>query len=81
MRSPSARGSQPSLRIDPDNLNHHLWNNHGTWWIHLTYHNWDGTKERLRRSLRTRNIEMARRRRDMLLSLLSILDDLGGDCR
>ena len=25
-----------ALRIDESNLNHHLWNNNGTWWIHYT---------------------------------------------
>ena len=49
--------------------NHHLWNNHGTWWFHGTEHRPDGTAYRIRISLRTRDSEEARRRRDKILSL------------
>jgi hypothetical protein len=56
-----------SLRINPRNPNHHLWNNQGTWWLHCTIHLNDHTKRRLRRSLQTRDVEEARRRRDLLL--------------
>ena len=35
-----------SVRIDPDNPNHHLWNNHGTWWLHYTVHPTPHTKRR-----------------------------------
>ena len=27
-----------SIKIDLENPDHHLWNNHGTWWIHYTVH-------------------------------------------
>jgi hypothetical protein len=60
-----------SLRIDPNNPNHHLWNNQGTWWIHCTLHRFDHTAHRLRRSLQTRCIEEARKRRDQLLAALA----------
>jgi len=50
----------PSLRVDPANPNHHLWNNHGTWWLHYTLHLPDYTKRRIRKSLSTRSLEAAR---------------------
>jgi len=53
-----------AIRIDADNPNHHLWNNHGTWWIHWTL-DLDGLRtRRMRRSLRTRDAREARERRD-----------------
>ncbi len=55
-----------ALRINDDNLNHHLWNNRGVWWCHVTVHKPDATAERLRFSLKTRNIERARRLRDRI---------------
>ena len=46
-----------ALRINDDNPNHHLWNNRGVWWCHVTVHKPDSTAERLRFSLKTRDIE------------------------
>jgi hypothetical protein len=46
------------------NPNHHLWNNHGTWFLCYTEHPTPFTKQRIRRSLKTRSVEEARRRRD-----------------
>lgn len=62
---------QLSLRTDPRNPDHHLWNNNGTWWCHFTLHSALGTKHRARRSLHTVDLVSARRRRDMLLAKLS----------
>jgi hypothetical protein len=42
-----------AVRIHPDNQNHHLWNNNGTWWCHYTLHLPDFTKRRVRKSLET----------------------------
>ena len=53
-----------ALRINPENANHHLWNNHGTWFLHYTVHPTPFTKERIRRTLGTRDIRVARERRD-----------------
>ena len=53
-----------ALRIDKDNLNHHLWNNNGTWWIHYTIYPTPVTAERIRQSLKTRILSEARKRRD-----------------
>jgi hypothetical protein len=48
--------------------NHHLWNNHGIWWLHCTIHLPDFTKWRLRRNLRTSDVQKARQLRDRLLA-------------
>ncbi len=62
--------STPSLRIDRNNPNHHLWNNNGSWWCHYTLHLPDYTKRRIRCSLGTADLDLARRRRDRLLAAL-----------
>ena len=54
----------PVIRVRTDNPNHHLWNNHGTWFLHYTVHHTTFTKERIRRSLGTKDLELARERRD-----------------
>lgn len=59
---------QLAVRLTHPNPNHHLWNNHGTWWCHYTLHLPDYTKRRVRVSLGTRQIEEARLKRDQLLS-------------
>ena len=56
-----------ALRVNEDNPNHHLWNNRGVWWCHLTVHKSDATSERLRFSLKTHDVESARDRRDRIL--------------
>ena len=56
-----------AIRIT-DNPNHHLWNNNGTYWCHYTEHLPDYTKRRVRRSLGTDNLGIARVIRDTLLS-------------
>jgi hypothetical protein len=53
-----------SIRTAADNPNHHLWNNHGTWFLHYTVHPTPFTKDRIRRSLGTKDLELARSRRD-----------------
>ena len=60
----------PSIRIDGTNLLHHLWSNNGTWWVHYTLH-FAGRKRRIRRSLGTRHVDEAIRRRDELLARLA----------
>jgi hypothetical protein len=57
-----------SLRVNPDNLNHHLWNNNGTWFIHYVVHPTPFTKERVRKSLGTKNLADARAKRDAILA-------------
>jgi len=58
------------IRIAAGNPNHHLWNNHGTWFLHYTVHPTPFTKERIRRSLGTKDIDIARARRDAFFSHL-----------
>jgi hypothetical protein len=47
--------------------NHHLWVNRNTWWFHGTFHKPDGTKERVRLTLKTRDLNRARALRDRLI--------------
>ena len=61
-----------SLRVNPENPNHHLWNNNGTWWCHYTVHPTPVTKQRVRVSLETKDKFQARWRRDALLSVSPI---------
>jgi hypothetical protein len=49
------------------NLDHHLWNNHGTWWCHYTVHLPNYTKRRVRLSLGTPSVNRARKLRDEIL--------------
>lgn len=60
----------PGIRVRPDNPNHHLWNNHGTWFLHYTVHPTPFTKERIRRSLGTKDLGVARERRDAFFAQL-----------
>lgn len=59
-----------AIRVQAANVNHHLWNNNGTYWCHYTVHRPDCTKQRIRRSLGTGDAEQARRLRDGLLDRL-----------
>ena len=59
-----------SLRIPRDNPDHHLWNNHGTWWCHFVIHQADFTKQRVRRTTGTGLVEEARQIRDFLFAVL-----------
>jgi len=63
--------STPALRVRAENANHHLWNNHGTWFLHYTTYPTPLTKERIRRSLGTRDLTVARERRDRFFAHLS----------
>src|SRR4029450_4155509 len=56
-----------AIRLNPANPDHHLWNNNGTWFVHYTIHPTPLTKQRVRKSLRTKNLIQARARRDQLL--------------
>ena len=57
---------QLSLRTNPENPNHHLWNNNGTWFIHYVVHPTPITKERIRKSLGTKSLTEARAKRDAI---------------
>ena len=60
-----------SVRVNRKNPDHHLWNNHGTWWLHYTLHMADFTKHRVRKSLGTHDVNEARTRRDELFANLA----------
>ncbi len=62
---------KPALRINGANADHHLWNNNGTFWVHYTVHPDPFTKERIRVSLSTKNLNEAREKRDSLLFQLA----------
>ena len=34
----TTQAEHSGIRITADNPNHHLWNNHGTWFLHYTVH-------------------------------------------
>jgi hypothetical protein len=51
--------------------NHHLWSNHGVWFVVYTIYPTPITKERVRRSLQTHDIGTARNRRDVILEQLA----------
>ena len=61
----------PGIRVRAENENHHLWNNHGTWFLHYTVHPTPFTKERIRRSLGTKDVNVARDRRDAFFAQLA----------
>ena len=68
IRIMSTTTAAPSIRIDPENPNHHLWNNHGTWFLHYTVHPTPFTKERIRRTLGPKDVGLARRNRDAIFA-------------
>ena len=61
---------QLAIRTDENNPNHHLWNNNGTWFVHYTIYPTAITKERVRKSLGTKDIDTAREKRDKIFSNL-----------
>ena len=56
-----------NIRTERKNPKHHLWNNHGTWFVHFVVHPTPFTKARERFSLGTKSLEQAQRLRDFLL--------------
>ena len=49
------------------NPDHNLWNNNGTYWCRFTVHNSDYTKDRVAKSLNTRDLATARIRRNHVM--------------
>jgi spore coat polysaccharide biosynthesis protein SpsF (cytidylyltransferase family) len=49
------------------NPDHNIWNNNGTYWCHYTVHDPDYTKKRVRVSLGTKDVEIARALRDFVM--------------
>ena len=50
------------------NPDHNLWDNNGTYWCRFTVHYPDYTKGRVAKSLHTRDLAEARRRRDYVMN-------------
>jgi len=58
---PCPAGIRLSLRPNATNPDHHLWNNYGTWWCHLTIPAARGRKRRVRCFLKTASVRNSRR--------------------
>ena len=72
---------QIRVRVNRGNPGHHLWLNNGTWFIHYTVHRADYTKVRIRTSLGTKSIDLARRLRDRVLrGQLMLANGGAGQC-
>ncbi len=69
--------SIPGTRINEENINHHLWDNNGTWFLHYTVYPTAFTKERVRHSLGTKDLELARKRRDVFFADRAAAGTLG----
>ncbi len=55
------------MKNNHPNPDHNIWNNNGTYWCHYTVHEDDYTKKRVRVSLGTKDIAIARALRDFLM--------------
>jgi hypothetical protein len=63
----------PAVRINPDNPDHHVYSNNGVWWIHYSIRTDPRFKsQRVRASLGTRSLAIARERRDAILAHLGL---------
>jgi hypothetical protein len=66
--------TEPSLHLvtrrTDHNPNHHLMNNNGTWWIRFTLRSTEGTSKRHAYSLKTPDLDAARRKRDRILGAI-----------
>jgi hypothetical protein len=60
-----------AIRAKADNATHNLWLNNGTWSVAYTIHLPDNTKRRVRQSLGTKEVTVARLRRDALFAQYS----------
>jgi CRISPR/Cas system-associated endoribonuclease Cas2 len=64
------KNDKASIRIWAQNPDHHLYCNNGTYWVHYTAFPTAVTSQRVRKSLKTHDLEVARERRDSLLAKL-----------
>jgi hypothetical protein len=64
--------TEPSLRLVTrrTDTNHHIWKNNGTWWIRFTLRSTEGTSIRHAYSLKTPNLDAARRKRDRIFAAI-----------
>lgn len=78
LQFPTSGGESSSKVIGQSNPDHHIWDNNGVWWCHLTVHKAGYTKERIRVSLGTKCREEARLRRDVLWRALRAMTGVTG---
>ncbi len=57
-----------SIRAGNGSPNHHLWNNHGTWYLCYTVLTSPVTADRIRTSLKTHSLASARTLRDRIFA-------------
>lgn len=62
------KGFRVISKANKNNENHLLWNNRGIWWMFMQVEWADKTSQRLRFSLRTTSVEVARKKRDALMN-------------
>jgi hypothetical protein len=66
--------TEPTLRLvtrrTDTNPNHHIWKNNGTWWIRITLRSTEGESIRHAYSLKTPDLDAARRKRDRILAAI-----------
>jgi len=64
--------TEPSLRLVTrrTDTNHHIWKNNGTWWIRFTLRSSEGQTMRPAYSLKTPDLDAARRKRDRILGAI-----------
>lgn len=54
------------------NINHNLWQPKLTWMIHYTVYPTPNTAIRIRHSLKTRDVKIARQTRDIILGITNV---------
>ena len=62
---------QHAARRTPNNPNHHMWSNNGTWWCYFTLRSQAGSSRRHRISLKTGDLNAARAKRDRILGAVA----------
>ncbi|MFN6016821.1 MAG: hypothetical protein ACK49N_04525 [Verrucomicrobiota bacterium] len=62
---------QHTARRTPNNPNHHIWNNNGTWWCYFTLCSKAVGSKRHRISLKTGDLNVARAKRDRILGAVA----------
>ena len=61
----------PAAALPDSNPNHHIWNNNGTYWLNASIIIRGIIQERIRESLKTKDIKIARRRREQRFSQIA----------
>ena len=59
-----------ATRRTKNNPNHYIWKNHGTWWLRFTLRSTEGTSIRPAYSLKTPDLDAARRKRDRIFAAI-----------